>query len=91
MTLAIIIRQNQNEVNSKEAAKIVKAVKKEYPDAKATVYRNDNAEEVIENGIPDVPEDHFITFSTHDVNNKVWAECDCDLSSVGFGYVIALN
>lgn len=74
MKIAIVIRQNQNEVNKSEIEKIRRAVKSAHPGCSTKIYANENVENVeFSHGIPVVKESEVMFFSTHDVNGKVWA------------------
>ena len=79
--LAIVIMQNQNEVNIAEIEKIRRAVKAEFPKYRNKIISNETQE------VSDVLSsicDEVIQFSTSDVNYKVSASYVCHQSSLIF-------
>lgn len=81
LRIAVIVFANQNPVSKREAERIRRAVKKEYPDYSLRVIANETPEMAEAKA---AKYDYVIAFDTHDINYDVWASFNPFLSTLDF-------
>lgn len=88
-TVGIFLYANQNPVSAKEADKVRRIIKNEYPDLRVRTIRNMRFWEA-ENEAGKY--DYVLHYNTYDTNGRVWAELIWKYSTIGTNNtIIELN